>query len=236
MVFSRSQNTDFSNLRITTTNGSSIEKVSVYKYLGIWLDDKLTFKHHIDNLVTKLRQKIGCLYRNKTSFPILCRRRIIEATFLSVLDYGDVVYRHAAASTLKPLDSVYHSALRFITGANFNTHHCALYDLVGWSSLTERRNYHWYLFIYKALIGKQPPYISSMLHVRPSHIQTRSSDWLVLNVPFAKTELWKTAFSISAPDSWNLLQQDFKLNTLASIGHFRNLLNNRELPVCSCFN
>ena len=127
--------------------------------------------------------------------------------------------------------------LSFITGANYNTHHCTLYDLVGWSSLTERRNKHCHLFIHKALIGKLPPYISSMLHVRPSIIQTGSSDWLVLQPRFANTALGQqTAFSISAPDSWNLLQQEFKLNTLPSIGRFKNLLNNRELPVCRCFN
>ena len=143
---------------------------------------------------------------------MFCRKRIIEATFLSVLDYGDIIYRHKGASILKPLDSVYHSALRFITGANFNTHHCDLYGMVGWGSLLERRNYHWHLFIYKGLVGKLPPYISSMLCEKPSYIQTRSSDWLVLKVPFANSELGKTAFSVSAPDSWNLLQQDFKMS------------------------
>ena len=40
------------------------------------------------------------------------------------------------------------------------------------------------------------------------------------------------AFSIGTSD-WSLLQQEFKLNTLTSIEHFRNLLNNRSLPVCN---
>ena len=44
------------------------------------------------------------------------RKRIVEAVFLSVLDYGDVIYGQAASSTLKPLEAVDHSALRFITG------------------------------------------------------------------------------------------------------------------------
>lgn len=28
---------------------------------------------------------------------------------MSVLDYGDIIYIHASASTLKPLDVIYHS-------------------------------------------------------------------------------------------------------------------------------
>lgn len=32
---------------------------------------------------------------------------------LSALDYGDVIYMNAAATSLKPLDAVYHSALYY---------------------------------------------------------------------------------------------------------------------------
>ena len=137
-------------------NGADIERVTEYKYLGIWIDEKLTFKHHIELLAGKLRQKIGFLYRNRASFPILRRKRVIEAVFLSVLDYGDIIYRHAAASTLKCLDSVYHSSIRFITGDSYDTHHCILYNKVGWSSLAERRELHWHLFLYKAILGDCP--------------------------------------------------------------------------------
>lgn len=61
---------------------------------------------------------------------------LIEATFLSIFDYGDILHMNASAVTLKPLDAVYHSALRFITGDNYNTHHCELYAKVGWPPLS----------------------------------------------------------------------------------------------------
>ena len=72
MLFSRSTNTDFNYVNITTLAGSNIERVTEYKYLGIWLDDKLTFKSHINKLVGKCRQKLGYLYRNKSCFPHVC--------------------------------------------------------------------------------------------------------------------------------------------------------------------
>ena len=131
------------------------------------------------------------------------RKRVIEAVFMSVLDYGDTIYRHASASTLKPLDSMYHSALRFITCDSYSTHHCTLYEKVGWTSLTVRRNRHWLLFIYKTLNGHLPSYISSLLNWSNSHHFTRSSDWLTLEVPRANTELGKTAFSFCAAHTWN---------------------------------
>ena len=123
---------------LSTKDGSLIERVTEYKYLGLWLDDKLTFKFHINVLASTLRQKVGFLYRNRSYFSLISRKRIVESLILSVLDYGDIIYRHAAITTLKPLDSIYHSALRFITGDRYDTHHCVLYEKVGWSSLSDR--------------------------------------------------------------------------------------------------
>lgn len=44
-----------------------------------------------------------------------------------MLDYGGVIYKHASASTLKPLDTVYYSAVRFITADFYSAHHCIFY-------------------------------------------------------------------------------------------------------------
>lgn len=50
---------------------------------------------------------------------------------MSVLD-GDIFDTHASTTNLKPIDDIYHSALRFMSGA---AHQCALYSSVRWSSL-----------------------------------------------------------------------------------------------------
>ena len=235
MLFSRARNIDHSSLHISTVDGSSIERVTEYKYLGIWLDEQLSFKTHISCLATKLRQKVGFLYRNRSSFPMISRKRVVEAVFLSVLDFGDVIYRHAAASTLKQLDSVYHSALRFITGDSYDTHHCLLYDKVGWPSLTLRRNYHWYRFIFKAISGKLPPYISSLLELNSGTYNTRSSNFLTFNVPLARTDLGNKAFFIDAPKTWNALQQTLHLEVLPSETVFKQLASDLCTSNCDCF-
>ncbi len=57
MIFLRARNIADDGLHIITLTGHSFERVSEYKYLGIWLDQKLTFKFHIDILASKLKQK-----------------------------------------------------------------------------------------------------------------------------------------------------------------------------------
>lgn len=44
------------------SDGKSTESVSSYEYLGIRIDDELSFKIHIANLVRKLKNKEGLLF------------------------------------------------------------------------------------------------------------------------------------------------------------------------------
>ena len=76
---------------------------------------------------------------------------------VSVLNHTDVIY------CIYYLFTVYYYALWFITSDVYSTHHCILYEKVRWSSLSERRDMHMYLFMYKAFIGKPPSFITSVL-------------------------------------------------------------------------
>ncbi len=145
MFFSRTHVTN-KNIRIHTLENTHIETVESYKYLGIWLDSRLSFRTHIEHLINTLKKKLGFLFRNKSCFSFTSRKTIIQSTVMPVFDYGDTLNMHASSTILRSLDAVFHCALRFITFDGFFTHHCILYKKVGWSSLTSRREQHCLLF------------------------------------------------------------------------------------------
>ena len=235
MVFSRGNLQQVNNFNVFTSEGNCIENGTSYKYLGIWIDSKLSFNVHITNLVKKLKMKIGFYFRNKSCFTFNAKKKLVEATFLSVIDYGDILYMHASASTLRTLDSVYHASLRFITNAKSLTHHCILYDLVGWTSLAIRRQQHWLIFIYKAILGKLPSYLCSFLYSSSTGYQLRSSNLLLFSVPRVFTDLGKTAFSFNAPWSWNNLQKELKLDSIISLNEFKSIIKSVVTEACGCF-
>ena len=108
--------------------GDVIKLVSSYKYLGFLIDDALSFKLHIQQLVKKLKLRLGFYFRNKSCFSFAAKKRLVAGIFLSLMDYGDVLYMHASSQCLHSLDSVYHGALRFIICLKALTHHCDLYS------------------------------------------------------------------------------------------------------------
>jgi hypothetical protein len=131
------------------------------------------------------------------------------------------------------LDAVYHSAIRFVTKAPYTTHHCDLYALVGWPSLHIRRQTHWLQVIYKSLLGKALPYLSSLVTIAAPTRRTRtyislvtiaastrstlSSRYISLVTPKANSPFGRLSFQFSAANDWNEMQKSLKLETHISI-------------------
>ncbi len=237
MWLSNSRNSLDGSVVLRTLQGKLIALVSEYKYLGIIIDDKLRFDSYINYLRLKLKQ-LGFYFRNKSCFSFNARKKLVSGTFLPILDYGDVVHQHASSYRLASLEAVYHGALRFITDCKFSTHHCILYNRVAWSSLAVRRQMHWYLLIYKAILGFLPSYLCCLIHQKVVvNYSLRSQSFYNLYVPSARTNLGKTAFKYAAPSDWNSLQMKLQLNQLVSLSKFKTLLRpiENDLMICKCF-
>jgi hypothetical protein len=153
MLFNCSLPAPARSTSITTLDGSDLEYVDNYKYLGVWLDYKLSFQTHIKHLQSKIKFRTGFLFHNKASFTHAAKHTRVKLTILPILDFGDVIYKLASNTLLSKLDAVYHSAIRFVSKAPYNTDHCDLYALVGWPSLHIRRQTHRLQVIYKSMLG-----------------------------------------------------------------------------------
>lgn len=211
MIFNRTHSVSSCPINITTLNGSKLEYVEKYKYLGVWLDPSLSFQTHINHLQSKIKSRIGFLFRNKASFTLPAKQALVKMTIIPMLDFSDVVYRTASNSLLKKLDVVYHSAIRFITKAPYNTHHCTLYSLVGWPSLHNRRLNHWYQLIYKSILGKTPSYLSTLITISVPVFNLRSSKYISLDPTKSRTSFGRSSFKFSSTNDWNTLQKSLKL-------------------------
>uniref|UniRef100_A0A8C7DT40 Reverse transcriptase domain-containing protein n=1 Tax=Oncorhynchus kisutch TaxID=8019 RepID=A0A8C7DT40_ONCKI len=234
MLFNRSLPAPTRLSNITTLDGSDLEYVDNYKYLGVWLDCKLSFQTHIKHLQSKVKSRIGFLFRNKASFTHAAKHTLVKLTILPILDFGDVIYKIASNTLLNKLDAVYHSAIRFITKAPYTTHHCDLYALVGWPSLHTRRQTHWLHVIYKTLLGKVPPYLSSLVTIASPTCSTRSSRYISLVTPKTNSFFGRLSFQFSAANDWNELQKSLKLETLISLTSFKHQLSEQLTDYCTC--
>ena len=73
-------------------NGQKINKVRYTKFLGVVIDEKLSWEDHISYLIKKLRSISGALCRIRHSVPVELYKRIYESLFESHLAYGISVW------------------------------------------------------------------------------------------------------------------------------------------------
>ena len=96
-----------------------IEIVQTYTFLGMMFDSRLTWKPHLDNIVTKCNKRLNVLkcivgsdWGSDTQSLLLLFRTLIRP----ILDYGCEVYDSAKTALKTKLDSIQFQALKFAQG------------------------------------------------------------------------------------------------------------------------
>ncbi len=74
------------------TNNEPLKKVSITKYLGIYIDENLKWDEHINVMIPTISAKIGILRSLRRIVPIDTLKLLYNAIILPHLDYSDMVY------------------------------------------------------------------------------------------------------------------------------------------------
>ena len=69
-----------------------VEKTSFQKHLGLFLDEKLTFKCHIDNTLCKVNKGIAVLKKLRHALSGKSLLDIHKVFLRLLIDYGDIIY------------------------------------------------------------------------------------------------------------------------------------------------
>ena len=95
-----------------------VSSTSVHKHLGMFLDDRLSYKHHLKSVLNKVKKTIGLLRKFQQILPRQSLITIYKLFIPPHLDYGNIVYDQAFNESFhKYLESIQYNAAIAITGA-----------------------------------------------------------------------------------------------------------------------
>lgn len=112
--------------------GNNIRWKSVVKYLGVYIDDKLTFQHHIQEAINKAERTIKILYSLICRKSKLCLKNKIllyKTVFRPVLTYAAPVWRSCAMTHRKRLQVTQNKILKLMLGVPFYTSTSTVHEL-----------------------------------------------------------------------------------------------------------
>ena len=117
-------------------NNIPVSSASVHKYLGMLLDDKLSYEHILRFVLNKVKKTIDLLRKFQQSLPRQSLITIYKSFIRPHLDCGDVVYDRAFNESFhKNLESIKYNAAIEITGTIRSTSSEKLFQKLGLESL-----------------------------------------------------------------------------------------------------
>ena len=105
------------NLALKIGN-SDIERTKMHKFLGVHIDERLTFKDHTSKLCSKIASSVGLLRRLHDFVPVCVLRQLHYALVHSKFTYAITTYGSANQNSLQKLVHFVNKSLKIVTNSN----------------------------------------------------------------------------------------------------------------------
>ena len=206
------------NVRITIGN-FELDRKTQGKFLGVILDEKLTFKEHVKYISNKVSKLTGLLYKIKDFFPLQVLRNLYFSLIYPYLNYCILAWGSANISVLEPLFILQKKLVRILCNSDFYEHTSPLFKYQKILKIYELYIYNTQLFMYKCLVlNRYPDMRYSILHSQPNHdYNTRTTDF---RLPFCRTSRCKQSLLYQGIKNWNSLPLEIKEKI--SLGSFKS--------------
>ena len=177
--------------------GLEIKKVSSFQYLGFILDQTLSFRNHVNNIVRKVIHKRTLLSK---IMPFLSKNvavSIYKTMILPYFDYCDEIYQSANKNDLEKLQRLQNKCLKTCISYHMLCETKVVHREAKCACLEDRRKVHITNFMYRRL--------EKGIQRDERDIPTRRHDAPLFLVPFPHNESFKRSVQYSGAVTWNNL-------------------------------
>ena len=175
------------------------------KYLGVNVDQNLTWDSHIASIRKKVARNVGILKKVK---PVLNRLNLIDIMSLiePYFTYCCTVWDSIGETQTKSLQNC---AARIITGASYLIRSNDVLDQLGWLNLAEQRQYQKAIMMFKIINGLTPSYLSDMFTRTSSSVSDYGlrSSRMNFELPKNRTNYFKNSFAFTGAKRFGTIFQ-----------------------------
>ena len=189
---------------------SPLEQVSSIQFLGVCVDNKLSWKNHINNISKTISRNIGVMYKLKQYLPSSALLTLYSSLISPYLNYGILAWGNTHQTFLDKLLLLQKKALRVV----FNLHARAHTDILFFeNNILKINDLHLFQlgqFMYNFNTNSLPIIFNDLFSTN-EHVHnypTRQSR--EFHLPLLRTILAQNTFVFTGPRYWNNLDQSIK--------------------------
>ena len=181
-------------------NGNIIEREGVTKFLGVLLDENLSWKPHINTINNKISKNIGLLYKARY---IIKEIQLYFSYINSYLTYANIVWGSTYKSNLMPLYRKQKHAARAIYFKDRLFHAKPLLTKMKALNVYQLNVFHTLTFMFKTKLKLVPNIFQNSFIKKESRYVLKSAG--NYSVPIKKSNLSQFSISCRGPHLWNTI-------------------------------
>lgn len=145
-----------------TLNDQVISQVECIDYLGVKLDQNLSFDPHVDRVIAKISRALGVLKRVSPFIDQDTKLTLFNTIVLPHFDYCSTVWDICSENHINKLQRLQNRAMRIILGCKFRTHITDMLSTLKWLNVRQRLLLHKCVLMYKIVNKITPEYLSNV--------------------------------------------------------------------------
>ena len=164
-------------------NSEPLERVSEFNFLGLTLDEHISWKPHVQKIANKISRIIGILRRLKNILPTPVLITLYNTLILPHFHYGLLNWGFCMGR----LQLLQKRSVRVISGSNYNAHTDPLLKKLHLVKLADLFTINVLKMYYKFKHARLPSYVENMFENFSRHHEHETRQSLILEEPMVNT-------------------------------------------------
>jgi len=202
--------------------------VSSTKSFGVYIDENLGWKTHVESVCKKISSALGLIKRIRNFVPLYTLLNIFNAFNClekPQFDYCSLVWGCCSTSPTEKLQKLQNRAARILLSAPDDSSTTDLFRRLNWKNLRNQRLFTKAIMMFKALNGETPDYLSNKFVFRNDTTSYRlRNSGMRLVLPQSRTDYVRKCFFYSGAALWNSFPTDIRVSK--TLGEFKTKLGN----------
>ena len=191
-------------------NGEALTQVSEALFLGVLLDDCLSWKSHISLVAHKISKSIGIIYRSSYFLSKTSLRTLYNSLVLPYLYYCNLVWGSTYKRNLKRLTILQKRAIRMVSRSGCDAHTDPIFKELKYLKLNGIHLLQLGQFMYSFITGNLPTKFDSFFSVNKCIHSYNTRYASFFRLPLCRTNISQFSISFQGPKFFNTLSSEIK--------------------------
>ena len=192
-------------------NGHSINEISETKFLGVMLDNKLSWDVHIKYIAKKISKSVSILRMLKHTFPSSALKTIYHSLIYPYYNYCNIIWGCATSTHLEPIILLQKKCIRIISKAGFFEHTESLFSNHKVLTVNKIYDYNCSKFMFQCYNNNVYIHFRNKLFKNSVYHNYETRNRNLLRTPFVRLQKFSNSFLTNGIKIWNKLPEKIKI-------------------------